>query len=253
MVDVAAILNEVFGPDAETKGLSKSRCARCAGVPGTIKLLKTGDNSGTPSGGGGHTSNQGVPPTVKMGAHDIVKYQRVTDTGTPAHRAHLKKDTPDEFAYLDAFEERAGILEYDAGLQRHDAETRAAQEQGFSDVPSIQGAMTRRWAEEIERLAKLPTASDEGTKALKRARAFISEGWALQAARLGWNEVELFGVSPRAPWQRLDRKGVAFGGAVQAVTADAVVYVGNLRRYRAQVNNDNGAVPIWQLAGDAAI
>ncbi len=58
---------------------------------------------------------------------------------------------------------------------------------------------------------------------------------------------------------RLDRKGVAFGGAVQAVTQDAVAYVGGLRRYRAQVNNDNGAVPIWELAqgnpqngGDAA-
>ena len=48
-------------------------------------------------------------------------------------------------------------------------------------------------------------------------------------------------------------KGVAFGGAVQAVTAEAVAYVGKLRRYRAQVNNDNGAVPIWELAGGVAI
>jgi len=62
-------------------------------------------------------------------------------------------------------------------------------------------------------------------------------------------EVELFGVCPHAPWQRLDRKGVAFGGSVQAVTQEAVTYVGGLRRYRAQVNNDNGAVPVWDLAG----
>ena len=160
---------------------------------------------------------------------------------------------PPIFADGETFQERAGILEYDAGLQRHDAETRAAQEQGFSDVPSLQGEMARCWAAEIARLAKLPAISPEGTKSLQRARAFISEGWALQAARLGWDEVELFGVCPRAPWQRLDRKGVAFGGAVQAVTTKAVAYVGNLRRYRAQVNNDNGAVPIWQLAGDVAI
>jgi hypothetical protein len=111
--------------------------------------------------------------------------------------------------------------------------------------------LVRRWAAEIERLAKLHAVSPEGAEAVKRARAFINEGWALQAARLGWDEVELFGVCPRAPWQRLDRKGAAFNGVVQAVTAVAVVYVGGLRRYRAQVNNDNGAVPIWELAGEA--
>ena len=87
----------------------------------------------------------------------------------------------------------------------------------------------------------------EGAEALKRAQAFISKGWALQAARLGWDEAELFGVCPRAPWRRLDRKGAAFGGAVTAVTADTVTYVGGLRRYRVNVNNDGGAVPIWDL------
>jgi len=153
----------------------------------------------------------------------------------------------------DAFEERAGILEYDAGLQRHDAETRAAQELGFNDAPSLQGEMARHWAAEIERLARLPAISPEGAVALKRARTFISEGWALQAARLGWDEVELFGICPHVTWRRRDRTGAAFGGAVQAVTAEAVAYVGGLRRYRAQVNNDSRAVPIWELAGDVAI
>jgi len=60
---------------------------------------------------------------------------------------------------LDAFEERAAILEYDAGLQRHNAETLAAQEQGFNDAPSLQGEMARHWAAEIERLATLPAVS----------------------------------------------------------------------------------------------
>ena len=104
------------------------------------------------------------------------------------------------------------------------------------------------WAAEIDRLTKLPAVSPDGAEALKRAQTFIADGWALQAVRLGWGEVELFGVCPVAPWQRLDRKGVAFGGAVQAVTAESVTYVGGQRRYRAQVNNDNGAVPIWELA-----
>ena len=38
---------------------------------------------------------------------------------------------------------------------------------------------------------------------------------------------------------------------VQVVTSDAMVYVGGLRRYRVQVNNDGGAIPIWELAGEA--
>ena len=147
----------------------------------------------------------------------------------------------------DAFEERAAIIEFDGGLPRQEAETLAAQQQGFTDADSLHGESVRRWAAEIERLAKLPAVSPDGAEALKRARAFIAKGWALQAARLSWDEVELFGVCPRAPWQRLDRKGVAFGGAVQVVTQDAVAYVGGLRRYRAQVNNDGGAVPIWEL------
>ncbi|HHW34031.1 MAG TPA: hypothetical protein GXX24_07810 [Paracoccus solventivorans] len=35
---------------------------------------------------------------------------------------------------IDAFEERAAIIEYDGGLSRSMAEDRAAQEQGFRDA-----------------------------------------------------------------------------------------------------------------------
>jgi len=166
---------------------------------------------------------------------------------------------------LDAFEERAAIIHEahtrtiaDDGtplpepifaLTHQEAETLAAQEQGHADADSLHQETVDRWATEIERLVKIPAVSPEGTEALKRAQMFINDGWALQAARLGWDEVELFGVCPVAPWQRLDRKGAAFGGAVQVVTQEAVAYVGGLRRYRAQVNNDGGAVLIWELAG----
>jgi hypothetical protein len=109
-------------------------------------------------------------------------------------------------------------------LTQEQAETLAAQEQGYDDVPSLQGEMARHWAAEIERLAKLRAVSPEGAEALKRAQAFTRDGWALQAARLGWDEVELFGVCPRVTWQRRDRTGAAFGGAVQAVTAEVVAY-----------------------------
>ncbi len=133
-------------------------------------------------------------------------------------------------------------------MTRREAETWAAREQGFDDADSLHGELVGRWAAEIERLTNLRAVSSEGSEALKRAWAFINEGWALQAARLGWGEVELFGVCPRALWQRLDRKGTAFGGAVQAITAEAVTYVGGQRRYRATANKDGGAVPIWELA-----
>jgi hypothetical protein len=179
------------------------------------------------------------------GPREILTPERIEELRR--HKAELLSalTAPDP----DAFEERAGIIEHDGGLTRQEAETLAAQEQGHDDADSLHGDVVQRWSAEIDRLVRLRTVSPDGTKALKSARAFISEGWALQAARLGWDEVELFGVCPRAPWQRLDRKGVAFGGVVQAVTADAVAYIGGLRRYRAQVNNDGGAVPIWELAG----
>ena len=134
---------------------------------------------------------------------------------------------------------------------RQEAETLAAREQSFDDAGSLHRELVERWAAEIEQLASLPAVSPDGAEALKRARAFIGDGWALQAARLGWDDVGLFGVCPRAPWCRLDRKGAAFGGTVQAVTADAMTYVGGLRRYRAIINNDGGAVLIWELAQDS--
>jgi len=148
----------------------------------------------------------------------------------------------------DAFEERAAIIEHDGGSLRQNAETRAAREQGFEDADDLHAAEVARWAAQIDSLAELLAPRPEVAEALRRARAFIAEGWALQAARLGWDECRLFGLCPRAPWRRLDRKGAAFGGVAQAVTAEAVIYAGGLRRYRSTVNNDGGAVPIWDLA-----
>ena len=253
MVDVAAIFDEVFGPDDQNQGLTKNRCVRCVGVPEGRKLLKNPDNADTPTEDKKHTSDQGVSETDERCVWNIVENQKVIGKDTPTHRTHRKTNTLSQPVDPDDFEERAGIIEHDGGLPRQEAETLAAQEQGFADADSLHGESVRRWATEIERLAKLPAVSPDGAEALKRARAFIGEGWALQAARLGWDEITIFGVCPRAPWQRLDRKGVAFGGAVQVVTQDAVAYVGGPRRYRAQVNNDHGAVPIWALPDDTTI
>jgi hypothetical protein len=275
MVDVAAIFDDVFGPGDQAQGVSKKRCARCVGVPEGHKLLENIDTPGTPSYACGHTSKKGVPAKSERCARETVEKQEVMAKVTKAHRAHRKIYTSARHPDPEAFEERAAIIHEartrtiaDDGtplpkpifeITQEQAERMAAQEQGCDDADSLHGDVVERWATEISRLAKPPAVSPEGAEALKRAQAFIAEGWALQAVRLGWDEVELFGTCPVAPWRRFDRKGAAFGGAVQAVTAEAVAYVGGLRRYRAQVNNDCGADPIWGLTqgnqtggGDAA-
>ncbi len=266
MVDVAAIFDDVFGPGDQDHGVSKKRCARCVGVPEGRKSLESLDTPGTPSEAHGHTLKKGVPAESERCAREVVEKQELTAKVTKAHRAHRKMDTSTKHSDPDAFEERAAVIHEahtrtiaDDGaplpepifaLTHQEAEALAAQEQGHADADSLYGEVVERWAAEIERLAKLPAVSPEGAEALKRAQAFINGGWALQAARLGWDEVELFGVCPRAPWQRLDWKGAAFGGAAQAVTQEAVTYVGGLRRYRAIINNDGVAVPIWALVQD---
>ena len=250
MVDVAAIFDDVFGPGDQDQRVSKNRCARCVGVPEGHKTLESQDTLDTRPEANGHTSNQGVPDESERCARGVVEKQELTAKVTKAHRAHRKMDTSPKHPDPAAFEERSAICEHDGGSPRQEAETLAARERGFSDASSLHRELVARWATEIERLATLPTVSPDGAEALKQARAFIRHGWALQAVRLGWDEAELFGVCPRAPWQSLDRKGAAFGSAVQAVTAEVVAYVGGLRRYRAQVNNDGGAVPIWELAHD---
>lgn len=193
---------------------------------------------------------------IKLSAENgKIAFEGPSEVLTPDRIDELRRHKAELLAALtlpdrDAFEKRSAIIEHGGGLSRKDAETLAAQELGFAGPDDLHGAEVARWAGEIDQLTRLRATSPEGADALERAQAFIRDGWALQAIRLGWDEVRLFGVCPRAPWRRLDRKGAAFGGAVQAVTQEAIAYVGGHRRYRAQVNNDNGAVPIWELTGD---
>lgn len=252
MVDVAAIFDEVFGPDDPAQGLSEKRCVRCVGVSGGVKSLENDNISNTPDLTQKHTLRKGVSEAGERRVRDVVENQNVTAKDTPTHQTHLKMETPAEAVDINSFQERAAIREHDGEQPRREAETRAAQELGFTDVHDLHGATVSRWAAEIDRLAELRAVDPKGAETLRRAQAFIREGWALQAARLGWDECQLFGVCPHAPWQRLDRKGAAFGGAVRTVTQEAVTYACGLRRYRATVNNDGGAVPVWQLVDKEA-
>ncbi len=258
MMDVAKILSVVFAGDTGDKGTPPDKALGSNNFPDPQHVPQVSPSEipwGTNTELGGDSEvdiKQQVTgacppvPRVPHGFADENNHGEDPDPGTFEERAAIIHEAHARTRADDGAPLPEPIFE----ITQEQAEILAAQEQGHADAGSLHGATVERWATEIERLAKLPAVSPDGAEALKRARAFIADGWALQAARLGWDEVELFGVCPRAPWQRLDTKGAAFGGTVVAVTAAAITYVGGLRRYRAQVNNDGGAVLIWELAGD---
>jgi len=100
-------------------------------------------------------------------------------------------------------------------------------------------------------MAKAETAP-RGQDCIAAALAFVVAGWAEQAAALGWDEIALFGVCPRAPWERLDRQGAAYSPyTVFAVTAEAITYASTgrlpLRRLRS-AQKDGARLP-WGAPG----
>ena len=151
MVDVAAILAEFFGPDDPVKGLSKKTCDTCDNVTSDAKPLNGKDNLVTPAEKKCHKNNKNVTQAREKCDRVIINYQQVTANVTLSHVSHRKNSTQKP----------------NAGEHGPDHD------------------LVARWAFEIERLAALPAASPDAAKALKSARAFIADGWALQAARLG--------------------------------------------------------------------
>ncbi len=103
-----------------------------------------------------------------------------------------------------------------------DTEERAAIIEEGAKVP-------REWADGFARLLSTPAPSGvlprDWMATLDAAGNFIDQ-WAEKAQRLGWTVTELFGVDPKAPLARLDRRGVAFalaGHQVRAITENEVV------------------------------
>jgi hypothetical protein len=123
-----------------------------------------------------------------------------------------------------AFNERAAVLEFDAGLTWAEAERQAANEQGFDNPEDLLAAVVAGWAEHLRKL-QASERSPRGQQCITSALAFIADGWALEAPRLGWPEAELVGGCPRKPWERLDLIGATYaGGTVVAVTAEAILF-----------------------------
>lgn len=140
-----------------------------------------------------------------------------------------------------AFTERAGIAEHDGGLSRADAERLAAEEQGHASASEFFEALVAHWADRL-RARQVRDDSPRAFEHLAAAQRFIADGWAEKALALGWTDIELFGLCPRAPWARFDRMGAAYTlHCVRAVTAEAMHYHPSLTRYRGTVNNDGGA------------
>jgi hypothetical protein len=149
-----------------------------------------------------------------------------------------------------AFSERAAVLEFDAGLTRDEAERQAANEQGFATSDELFGTVAGGWAERL-RAMQAAERSKRGQQCLMWALAFIEHGWALEALRCGWTELELVGACPRKPWERLDRLGVAYSMFTPIdVTPETILYRSSgkqpLRRLRG--SQADGADLPWERA-----
>jgi hypothetical protein len=163
------------------------------------------------------------------------------------------------------FEERASILEFDAGLDRDGANRAAAQELGFASPRALFRARLSAWRGAIDTFKPYWLCGSHAEQApvsnafdLKSASLdFLNGEHALEAVRLGWDEVQLFGVHEgAAPVERLDALGLVSvlawstlglelrelgpGGALLKSRAGAGLCH---PRFRA---NHNEAVPFWQ-------
>lgn len=139
-------------------------------------------------------------------------------------------------ASVDAFEEMAATVEFDAGIPRPWAEGYAA----------MQHAKPPAWA-----ALRLGLWSD-----LINAVGLFLDRWGRQAAELGWDPIDLFGASPRAPLARVDQQGLLFflqdGCEIVAMTADTATIrrsSGVVQTFRRPSKNarEPGTAPIWEL------
>lgn len=127
------------------------------------------------------------------------------------------------------FEERAAIIQYEAGVPRDWAE-------GYARLLCIErpeAISPRRWQQIL----------DDG--------GYFLERWARQAAQLDWSLLEVFGVSPKAPEHRLDMLGLVpslCGCRVVMLTAEAAtIQAGPDHTLRIFRRVERGGRPIWEL------
>jgi hypothetical protein len=152
-------------------------------------------------------SEKGVTPVMRRNGHSrYVSEVPVVTPVTPVtpSRGSFPKETKkggvtDGVTLPDEVAERAALIEYGVGVPREWAEGFARLDLG--NPPA--GFNDARWR----------LLLDDGGRFL--------DGWAGEAARLGWQTTDVFGIHPLAPSARFDAMGlvpVINGGEVVAIT-----------------------------------
>lgn len=97
------------------------------------------------------------------------------------------------------------------------------------EPPAVE--VPRSWIDGFERLARMSCPSTYPPTAWERAISDTEQfmdRWAHQAAMLGWPDWEIWGAHRRAPWHRLDGRGLVLalqGDKVGVLTATEAVVV----------------------------
>jgi hypothetical protein len=138
------------------------------------------------------------------------------------------------------------------GRQRDQADREAASMLGYAEPDALYLTVVRQW---MGYMQALPRTTPIGRRLADFAEVFLRSPWSLKALRVGWGELDLFGVHPTHPNIRLDAQGLvpsialsSFQLKIAMLTADTAVFRtesgSSLRRGR-QLSNDD-AVPLWE-------
>lgn len=192
-------------------------------------------------------------PPPRTNPTDLTKLGR---TGESSDSSELSGGSAAEIGGcpdLEIYEERAAIIEHDGGFDRETAGQRAAAEQGFASSAALLGAASNNWLARLKALAPRCSEDRRGHEHLRAAIDFLEAVWASRALALGWGELELVGVHPRAPWHRFDYLGIAFTRQVPiAVTSESMAFRAHdghiLQERRRPVPSDPCRIPVWELS-----
>ena len=121
--------------------------------------------------------------------------------------------------------------------------------------PKEGACVLRTWAEGYAVLCAMPPPArfwpERWRRILDPAGIFIDR-WGIEAIRLGWTDLDVFGVDPGAPAARFDAMGLAMllGGvevvAIDAGGADLVTVTGARQRFRRRPLPP-GTITLWEL------
>jgi hypothetical protein len=141
--------------------------------------------------------------------------------------------TPASTTWGEVEEERAAIVEHDAGASRSWAEALA-----MLDPTKPPGEVPRkRWLQFIDDCSR-----------------FLDAGWAQHAEALGWGPLDLFGCDRQRPWARIDQQGLLWllnGSQIVELHRDkAVIEIspGTRQSYRRRPVEVGRVVLVWELS-----